>query len=56
LAQNDGQGQKALIAGWESFIRLAAELEFSPYKLWNDWQDKEELIAIPKGNDQGPVS
>ena len=25
------------------------ELEFSPYKLWNDWEDKEELIAIPKG-------
>ena len=25
------------------------ELEFSPYKLWNDWTDKEELIVIPEG-------
>jgi hypothetical protein len=24
-------------------------LEMSPYKLWNDWEDKEELIVIPKG-------
>jgi hypothetical protein len=21
----------------------------SPYKVWNDWEDKEELITIPRG-------
>ena len=21
----------------------------TPYKIWNDWEDKEDLIFIPKG-------
>ncbi len=25
------------------------ELEMTPYKVWNDWDDKEALLTLPKG-------